>query len=182
MPGSYRGPRPPEASAFGQGKTTKMVVPAVPTEILLDPDYRLVVARPGPRVNPKEAISKIIKEVVNNPTPRGAKLMRRTIGQLEMLVADAPRNYDGLCYTGIGRCRFRLGEFEAARAAFKKALTLGAGGSFHRAWIYLRLGNMADVEKKRREAVRNYELSAKQGDYFQSRQAKKFIRTAYVPK
>ena len=106
--------------------------------------------------------------------------MRRTIRQLETLVPNAPRNYDGLCFTGIGRCRFRLDEFEAARAAFSRALSLGAGGPFHRAWIYLRLGNMADVERNRAEALRNYRLAASQGDYFQSRQATKYLTKPYT--
>ena len=50
-----------------------------------------------------------------------------------------------------------------ARAAFKEALRLGAGGPFHRAWIYLRLGNMADVDGDRKLAKKNYKLATEQG-------------------
>lgn len=63
----------------------------------------------------------------------------------------------------MGRCRFRLGEYAAARAAFERALRLGAGGPFHRAWVYLRLGNMAEHDENLAKARACYERAVRQG-------------------
>jgi len=73
-----------------------------------------------------------------------------------------------------------MGQFKAARAAFKEALRLGAGGPFHRAWIYLRLGNMADVDGDRELAKKNYKLATEQGArYRAARRAAGYMEKKY---
>lgn len=163
----------------GRTKTFRMTTPSKPEAILVDPEYKVLAHRPLPGpADPMQAITKAFK-VVNNPTETDPSVLKETIAALAEL-KDHPGGNEALCYTGIGRCNFRLGSFDEAIPAFEKALKLGAGGPFHRAWIYLRLGNIADLRKDRSEACKHYRKSVAQGTkYWQARRAQVFLDRPY---
>lgn len=87
-----------------------------------------------------------------------------------------------MCHTGLGRCLFRLGKHGEAEQEFEAALRLGAGGPFHRSWIHLRLGNMADVAGDREKALESYRKAVGQGSNASSeavRRAQRFTEKPY---
>jgi tetratricopeptide (TPR) repeat protein len=87
---------------------------------------------------------------------------------------------EGLCHTGIGRCQFRLGNFDDARREFQTALLLGAGGPFHRSWIQLRLGCIADLAGDRDAALEHYARAQDDGaSKFVADLAKRFAQKPY---
>jgi tetratricopeptide (TPR) repeat protein len=164
----------------GSKKKFRLTAPFAAEQVLVDPDYRLLVGRPAAAgMDPRQVIEATFK-VVNSPKQDDKNLLTKTITTLGELLAADPGDYEGLCHTGIGRCRFRLGEFKAARSAFEEALRLGAGGPFHRAWIYLRLGNMADVERDRKAALAHYQRAVNQGRrYHAAKRAAGYLKQPY---
>ena len=118
-------------------------------------------------------------EVVSDPGQGNPAKCRKTIALLRSLLKAGAGKYEGLCYTGIGRCLFRLGEFDDAIEAFEKSLKLGSGGPFHRAWIRLRLGCIADVRKEREKALAYYEKVLESGKGYTAKLAARFIETPY---
>jgi tetratricopeptide (TPR) repeat protein len=163
----------------GASAAFSLSCPFEPETVVVDPDFRVLVSPPqtGP-VDPEEVIDAAFG-IVNNPGQGDPTLCRKAIRMLEGLLKAGAGKYEGLCHTGIGRCRFRLGEFDEAIAAFEKSLALGSGGPFHRAWIHLRLGCIADLRKKREEALAHYKkvLSGKRGHT--ARLAERFSKTPY---
>ncbi|MHC5078401.1 MAG: M1 family aminopeptidase [Planctomycetota bacterium] len=164
-----------------KGKSAKfsLTCPFEPEALQVDPKFRLVIARArtGP-VDPDKVID-VAFQVVNSPKEGNPARCRKTIKMLRDLLRSGAGKYEGLCYTGIGRCLFRLGEFDDAIEAFNKSLSLGSGGPFHRAWIHLRLGCIADLRKKRKEALAHYQkvLQGKPG--FTADLAQRFTKKPY---
>jgi len=164
----------------GRKKAFTLTTPSRPDLILVDPDYRILAARPAAGTgDPKKVIDAAFK-VVNSPGQADPVRLKNTIAMLETLLKGDPGKYEGLCYTGIGRCRFRLGDFDEAVVAFMKSLKLGSGGSFHRAWIYLRLGCIADVRRDRKAARAYYQKAVSQGErYVAARRAAGYLHRPY---
>ncbi|MHC4599308.1 MAG: M1 family aminopeptidase, partial [Planctomycetota bacterium] len=156
-----------------------MILPEEPDAILIDPEYRLLVYRPrvGP-VDPEEVIKEALK-VVSNPKQGDPGKCRKTIRMLRGLLKAGAGKHEGLSYTCIGRCLFRLGEFDEAIEAFEKSLSLGSGGPFHRAWIRLRLGCIADLRKEREKAVAYYESVLETGKGYTAKLAARFKQSPY---
>ena len=164
----------------GSKKKFRLTAPFAAEQVLDDPDYHHLEGPPAAAgMDPRQVIEATFK-VVNSPKQNDSDLLTKTITTLGKLLAADPGDYEGLCHTGIGRCRFRMGEFEEARSAFEEALRLGAGGPFHRAWIYLRLGNMADVEKNRKAALAHYQRAVSQGRrYHAAKRAASYLNQPY---
>ncbi len=63
------------------------------------------------------------------------------------------------------------------------ALSGGAGGPFHRAWLHLRLGNIADLEGQRSAALEQYKKVLSSSDVpshqFQKGLAERFTKQPY---
>jgi tetratricopeptide (TPR) repeat protein len=141
----------------GRKATFSLTTPSEPHGVAVDPDYRILAARPAPSgVDPKKEIE-LAFEVVSSPKRGERKECEDAITRLRRALEAGAGKSEGACHTGIGRCLFRLGRFDEATAAFEEALRLGAGGPFHRRWVHLRLGCIADLAKKRDEAKRYYQ-------------------------
>ncbi len=102
-------------------------------------------------------------EVVGSPNVTDVERCEETIELLRGLLDSGPGKHEGYCHTGIGRCLFRLGRLEEAKASLETALRHGAGGPFHRGWVHLRLGNIADVDGRRKDALDHYEKAQAPG-------------------
>lgn len=97
-------------------------------------------------------------KVANSPGEAEAKVLRPALDELRRARAAAELD-DGeqaAAQAGIGRCLFRLGQLDEAGPALQAALELGAGGPFHRGWVQLRLGNLADLQGRRDDALAHY--------------------------
>jgi aminopeptidase N len=169
------------AKLSGAKTTLTLSLPGEPESIVLDPDYRLLVAAPRSAIaDPKKIIDEAF-DVVSNPGDRDPKRCEHALSLLKRLLAAGAGDYEGLCHTGIGRCLFRLGRLEEAKEVLEKALALGGGGPFHRRWINLRLGCIADLRKQRKKAIEHYEWVVSRGtdkDYT-VRLAKRFLEKPY---
>jgi tetratricopeptide (TPR) repeat protein len=164
----------------GRKAAFALTAPAAPDAVVIDPEYRILAERVNAGVrDPEETLSKAIKEVVNNPGLADPAILKRTIATLRKLVAAGAGSNEGLCYTGIGRCLFRLGKLDEAREALQKALRLGVS-PFHRQWTHLRLGCIADLERKRSEAEEHYRktIAIKPGA-FTAGKAQRFLKRPY---
>ena len=151
-----------------------------PEAILIDPDCHLI--RGTPELADLEALTEQIFQVANSPKSSDPATLKSTIRKIRKVIAAGPEG-ESLYYTALGRCLFRLGELDDARGAFETALTGGAGGPFHRAWINLRLGNIADLQEQRARAVEFYEKVLASSDAsnhrYQKDQARRFIDKPY---
>jgi tetratricopeptide (TPR) repeat protein len=118
--------------------------------------------------------------VANSPGESNKEKLEMTIRNIRRLInADLAETHH---HTALGRCLFRLGKFDEAIKAFKKALEGGAGGPFHRQWIYLRLGCIADLKKKRSDAIDYYKKATaitRNGSDFAMNKAKRFLERPY---
>jgi len=164
----------------GQKKKFTLTTPVAPEAVLVDPDYHLLAGRPGKdatgALDPFEEAGKVAR----NPGETDPEVLKKTIATLTDRLAKDPGKLEAVCHTYLGRCYFRLGDFDKAAASFKKSLRLGSGGPFHRAWVYLRLGCIADLQKHRNRAVGYYRKAIDQGDrYFAAKQAAKFVERPY---
>jgi hypothetical protein len=79
------------------------------------------------------------------------------------------------------RRSFRLGHLEEAEKELLEALRLGAGGPFHRGWVHLRLGCVADLRGDRKAALEHYGKVAKADGSSKAaaEKAKSFLDKAY---
>jgi aminopeptidase N len=152
-----------------------------PEELRLDPEYDWV--RVLPVVADLDALRETIFRVANSPKIGDPASLRGTISKVERVFAAGAALDPGLesaFHTALGRCHFRLGEFEPARREFALALEGGAGGPFHRAWIRLRLGCIADLEGDREVATASYEsVLASKGNGTQKQYARRFLKSPY---
>ena len=132
----------------------KFDCPFEPDQLVIDPESDYVFAQAG--IEDPQALEKSIFAVVNSPKAADPSVLRRTIKNLQRVIADSPEP-EAAYHTGLGRCLFRLGELEQAQTEFETALKGGAGGPFHRTWVNLRLGCIADLQKDRKSAKAHYE-------------------------
>lgn len=158
-------------------------VPSEPSVVIIDPDWLLLAARPATAGGADPA--KLLEEamtVANNPTQDDPKLLAKAISQLRTVIETGSPDAAGTCHVGIGRCLFNLGKLDEARKELEEGLRIGAG-PFHRGWANLRLGNIADLQKRRKDAVKYYETvlagpSAKNLE-FTKEKARRFLDSAY---
>ncbi len=155
-------------------------VDAPPDAVLLDPDWRLLVRAPRGQVLDAGAVIDEAFQVVNAPNEKDRTKNENAVRLLRELLAAGAGKHEGLCHTGIGRCLFRLGRNEGAKKELEEALRLGGGGPFHRRWIHLRLGCIADLAGKRNEASAHYQevVASGKGDYT-TKLAKRYLETPY---
>lgn len=170
-----------ETIAIKKNKTTfKLSCPFDPVELVIDPEYHLLCEVSG-KVD-IEVLKKTIWEVANNPKMADSDTLLKTAEDIRKIIA-AEKDVSSAYHTALGRCLFRLGQFNEAKEEFEIALKGGAGGPFHQCWIYLRLGCIADLEKDRSEAQKCYKKiltypDAKNHDY-QKKLASRFLETPY---
>lgn len=164
----------------GRKAAFSLKVPAEPDAVVIDPECRLLAKRINAGVlDPDEARSKAFREVVNNPGLADRAALEATIATLRKLVAAGQGSFEGQCYTGIGRCLFRLGKLDDADEALEKALQEGVS-PFHRQWTYLRLGCIADLRKRRSEAEEHYRKAvAIRPGAFTAGKARRFLERPY---
>ena len=164
----------------GKKATFSLTTGTEPHGVAVDPDYRVLAGRPtAAGIDPGEEIE-LAFDVVRSPKRGGKEECEDAIARLRRALEARAGKSEGACHTGIGRCLFRLGRFDEAQAAFAEALRLGAGGPFHRRWVHLRLGCIADLEKKRDEAKRHYEkVLASSTRGHTSDQARRFLERPY---
>ena len=160
----------------GKGKFS-MTTPEKPDTIVIDPDYRLLALRPESGIDAAPIHDSAV-EVMNSPNEGDPRVLEETIARLRGLLRAGAGDREGLYHTGIGRCLFRLDRRKEAKEEFEAALKLGAGGPFHRAWIYLRLGCLADLEGDRKEAERLYRKAAT-GRGASAQRAQRFLKRPY---
>ena len=151
-----------------------------PDTLVIDPDSHFVTARV--RLANLEALTTSIFAVANSPSSADPEALRRTIKDAHTVIASGQKE-EAVYHTAIGRCLFRLGELDEARDEFKTALEGGAGGPFHRAWVHLRLGCVADLKKDRASAKAYYEKvlasSNASNHAAQKERAQRFLENAY---
>jgi aminopeptidase N len=160
----------------------EFAVPSAPTSVVVDPDWRLLAARPAPG---GEDAKKLLDEgiqVATNPKEDDPAVLTKAIEQLRAALATGSPDMAGTCHVGIGRCLFNLGKLDDAKKELEEGLRAGTG-PFHRSWANLRLGNIADLQKRRKDAVKYYEAvvsgPAAKNLEFQQKLAKRFLDTPY---
>ena len=93
--------------------------------------------------------------VVSNPRMGDEDKLRQAIEDFKKLInAKVPKVSESRA--AIGRCLFRLGKLDEAKAALEEAINMRDSGPFWRAWINLRLGCIVDLKKRRSEAEAYY--------------------------
>jgi len=161
--------------------TFSLTTPTKPEAIFLDPGWLLLADAPrSGTVDPKELFEAAWK-IVSDPGNWRPSDCEEAIGLLTRLRDMSVPAYAGLCRVGIGRCQFRMGRHEAARAALEEGLKAGVSG-FHRDWANLRLGNLADLRGDREEALEHYRkvaTSTNRNSKYQVDRAKRCIEQPY---
>jgi tetratricopeptide (TPR) repeat protein len=152
-----------------------------PEEVLVDPEYRLLVRAPRGGPVDLDQLVEAALEVANSPNETDRAKNEEAVAKLRRALAAGAGRYEGVCHIGIGRCLFRLGKHDEARKELETALTLGAGGPFHRAWAHLRLGCIADVRKDRKKAVEHYEavVNGRGASKYTVDLARRFLKEPY---
>jgi len=141
-----------------------LTTPFEPTGVVIDPDARLLVTSQRSAIADPGALFSEAFRVVNSPNDADVDRNLRAIAQLRRLLEAGVAEHPGLCHGGIGRCLFRLGRHDDARAELEEALRLlGRSQPFHRAWFHLRLGCIADLEGRREDALAHYEQARGEG-------------------
>ena len=135
----------------GKSARFSLTTPFEPTRLSIDPDYLLLAKRTLPGIGDPDALIDKAFAVVNDPGESDPRRLEATIAQLRELLAAGAGKYEGLCHTGIGRCRH-----DEAATELNRAIETGGGGPFHRAWAHLRLGCIADLKGDRGTAEKHY--------------------------
>ena len=155
--------------------------PAEPIAVTVDPDWLLLADRRGAgAADPAKAYEEALV-VVNDPGEADPGKLEEAMGKLRAVLAAGQNQ--GACHVGIGRCLFRLGKLDEAREELEAGLRIGGFGPFFRSWAQLRLGCIADLGKKREEAVSRYEAVLALPDAgnlkFQKGRARAFLERPY---
>ncbi len=164
-----------------KGKASfRFTCPFEPEEIVIDPGCDIICRAAG--LEDTETLKKNIWDVVSNPGMGDKNALKRTINNIRKLIS-AGIEHESSYHTAMGRCFFRMNDFDEAKKEFEIALKGGGGGPFHRTWIYLRLGCIADVEKKRSDAETYYNkvlaFPDKPNHEFQKELANRFLEKPY---
>ena len=127
----------------------------------------------------EESLDKAFK-VVNSPGEGDKKTLLETVKDLERII-EAGKGKKSECIAGIGRCLFRLGELDQAREKLEEAINMRDSGPFWRTWINLRLGCIADLQKKRSEAEAFYRkaMEVRNGSQHAILLAERFLEKPY---
>lgn len=167
----------------GASATFDFAVPSEPSAVLVDPDWLVLAVRPAAvgGVDPAKLFDGAMK-VANDPLQDDPNILEAAIAQLRTVIESGSPDVAGTCRVGIGRCLFNLGKLDEAKKELEEGLRAGCG-PFHRGWANLRLGNIADLQKRRKDAVKCYEAvisgpAAKNLD-FQKEKAKRFVDNPY---
>jgi len=175
-------PVPTTVALNGAKASFRLAVPSEPSAVLVDPDWRLLAARPAPAgVDAKKLFDEAIG-VANSPAEDDRKLLEDAIAKLRTVLEVGSPDLAGTCHVAIGRCLFRLDQLDDARRELEEGVRLGCG-PFHRGWANLRLGNIADVQKRREDALKCYEAvvggPAARNLEFQKERARRFLEHPY---
>lgn len=163
----------------GASATFTLATPAEPDAVLLDPDCVVLALKPGAA---KATLAwEEIFAIVNNPRDDDAARCADALASLRALLDAGTATSEGQAWVGIGRLLFRTGEHDEAKSAFEKALKMGGFGPFNRSWAMLRLGCIADLSKKRDDAVAHYKavVELRGADEFVVKLAKRWLDRAY---
>ncbi len=168
----------------GAEATFDFAVPSEPSAVTVDPEWRVLAGRgaAGGPVDPR-ALFDQASQVVSSPGEADPALLERTIAQLRQVIESGSSDLAGTCHVGIGRCLFRLEKLDEAKKELEQGLRVAGFGPFHRSWANLRLGNIADLQKRRKDAVRHYEAVLAEPDAknleFQKGKARRAIEKPY---
>lgn len=170
-----------EVALKGARAKFQLTAPFEPSGIVVDPDYRLLVARSHPTIADPQALFSEAFEIVNSPAEDDEGRNEHAIALLRSLLRAGVAPNEGLCHGGIGRCLFRLGRLDEAQAELQEALRmLGNSQPFHRAWFHLRLGCIADLDGRRKEALEHYAQASGPGaSDTTAERARRFSEKAY---
>jgi tetratricopeptide (TPR) repeat protein len=128
--------------------------PAEPGAVTVDPDWLVLAARKSAgSADPAKEFDEGIA-VANDPGEADPGKLEEAIGKLRRVLAAGQQQ--GACHVGIGRCLFRQGKLDEAKEELETGLGIGGFGPFNRSWAHLRLGCIADLGRKRDEAVSHY--------------------------
>jgi hypothetical protein len=146
-----------EVKLAGAEAAFTIETPAEPDAVVVDPDWEWLVARDLGGSDPKPILEAAMK-VANDTREARPEVLTRAIADLRGLLAKSALSggEEGAAHTGVGRCLFRSGKLDEAEKELNEALRLGAGGPFHRGWVHLRLGCIADLKKDRKSALDHY--------------------------
>ena len=162
-----------------KGKTPfKFTCPFEPEKIVIDPEGHLLFGSGG--LADAKALRARVFNVVNSPNAGDEKTLLKTIKDLDRLI-DAKEGKTSECIAGKGRCLFRLGKLDEAKEELERAVNMRDSGPFWRSWIYLRLGCIADMKKKRADAIDFYEkaVAVSNGSQPAIGRARGYLKKAY---
>jgi tetratricopeptide (TPR) repeat protein len=158
-----------------------IAVPLEPESVVLDPDFLVLARRPSAGGIDSEKLLADAFAVVNAPGDDDPAHCASALAALQTVLKSGDEKFAGQCHVGIGRLLFRTGKLDDAKAELETALKLGGFGPFHRSWALLRLGCIADLAKKRDDAVARYKAAVelKGANDFVVQKAKQFLERPY---
>jgi len=150
-----------------------------PESIIIDPMHHIIFGKGGADID-VEALTKQAFNVSNSPGQYDKKVLEKAIKDMKKLI-ELGGGKKSECIAGMGRCLFRLGKYDKAKAELEKAINMRDSGPFWRSWIYLRLGCIADLKKKRSDAIEFYNkaVAVQKGSNTAINQAKQFLKKPY---
>ncbi len=137
-----------------------------PDDIIIDPDCHLIFSEAGSM--DAALLSSRAFNVGNSPTVGDEKQLIQAISDFKKLIKlveveieekKKPSAKISECHAAIGRCLFRMGKSNEAKEKLEFAINMRDSGPFWCQWIYLRLGNIADMNRKRSEAMKYYQMA-----------------------
>lgn len=143
----------------------KLTCPFEPDDIIIDPDCHYIFSEAG-----AQDIALLVDRafgVSNSPADGDEDRLLQAIQDFKKIIkaveAEKESNKQpsaklSQCHAAMGRCLFRMGKLDEAKEKLEFAINMRDSGPFWRQWIYLRLGNIADMKKKRSEALKYYEM------------------------
>jgi hypothetical protein len=161
--------------------TFTIPAPAEPDSVVFDPDFLVLATRASAGSVDSEKLLAGAFAVVNDPGDDDAAHCAKALADLRTALASGDEKFAGQCHVGIGRLLFRTGKLDDAKTELETALRVGGFGPFHRSWTLLRLGCIADLAKKRDDAVARYKavVELKGANDFVVQKAKALMERAY---
>lgn len=157
----------------------KFTCPFRPEKVLIDPEHDLVFGQGGVEVDFDTLVKKVFN-VVNSPDMGDAAVLERTLTDLDKCI-ELDGDKKSVYIAGKGRCLFRLGRLDEAKEKLEGAIRMGGFGPFWHSWIYFRLGCIADMKKKRSDAVDYYNqaVAVPKGSDFVIKEARRYLEKPY---